>query len=160
MAAIVTSAQQAVDNINSFNESIDDMVERLSQARAWYAVKVGGKWRFGPSKFIGYRGMTAREYLKEARKELDGRVTEAALAEWFVPVDPTSDLYKDLSAQLHDLVGRFGRRPSRLARISVLRSEAGHVQREEKNDELVRLLAAAYRRLTSHEREIFRRLTT
>jgi len=41
----------------------------------------------GPSKFVGYKGMTVSEYM-ESYEELDGRDTEPVLWKLFDEVDP------------------------------------------------------------------------
>jgi hypothetical protein len=60
----------------------------------WYAVKDDkGRWRFAPSKFVGYEGIDAKTYL-QAAEESDGRRTEAQLQMWFAAIDPMSELYE------------------------------------------------------------------
>lgn len=121
MSKIVTSERQALTNIRRFRKELDaspGLQGRLSFARAWYAYEAGdGMWRFGPSKFIGYEGMTADEYLDDDAR--DGRRTEKQLAQWFVEVPEGTDLHEKLSGQLSDLLDQYGKVPSAKMRINV-----------------------------------------
>jgi transposase InsO family protein len=58
------------------------------------------QWRFGPSKFVGYEGMTSVGYIDTA-EDRDGRRTEAQLQLWFKAVDPESELGTQLSSALY-----------------------------------------------------------
>lgn len=123
MAKRVSSPDQATSNILSYRQFISkdpDLVKNLSQNRAWYAVKDGNAWRFGNSKIIGYDGLTPEEYDPHT---LDGRQTEAVLQEWFAEVGPNDPHYKELWDELADFLDSFGKKPSKLARINVLKSE-------------------------------------
>jgi len=89
-----------------------DLQARLAYARAWYAHQdESGRWCFGPSKFVGYEGISAKAYLQTA-EESDGRRTEAQLQMWFGAVDPASALYQELSTALFALLAKYGKAPS------------------------------------------------
>ena len=123
--SMVTTPAAAVAAVQTFNREISKspgLVERLAYHRAWYAVPESpdGHWLFGPSKFIGYAGLTAEAYLDPAHPR-DGRQTEAQLQRWFRELDPTSMQYADLAPMLSSFLGRYGKAPSRKARINVLR---------------------------------------
>lgn len=124
MPKIVTSERQALANIRRFARELDaspGLQGRLGFARAWYADKGSdGTWRFGPSKFIGYDGMTADEYLDDDAR--DGRRTEKQLAQWFEEVPEGTDLHEKLSGDLFALLDRYGKVPSAKMRINVLES--------------------------------------
>lgn len=124
MSKIVTSERQALANIRRFARELDaspGLQGRLGFPRAWYADKgADGTWHFGPSKFIGYDGMTADEYLDDDAR--DGRRTEKQLAQWFEEVPEGTDLHETLSSDLFALLGRYGKVPSAKMRINVLES--------------------------------------
>ncbi len=130
---LVSSAEEAIRNIHTFNEEIHQpqgewFLSRLPFVRAWYAIPLDANdWRFGPSKFIGYANMNCRAYREVYFEHLDGRQTEKTLGRWFTQVEDTGDddhtYDPDLYAMLHDrlssFVGQFKKKPSKLARISV-----------------------------------------
>lgn len=115
------------DNVERFLKAVSkstDLQSHLSYFRGWYAFRRSdGTWALGPSKFIGYDGMTAPIYLAAAQN-LNGRATEAHLKRWFTPVNEGSALHDTLSAELYRLLGRFGKAPSTAMRISVLKADA------------------------------------
>jgi len=128
---LVILRDDACENIRRFgNELVKNrkLAEIMSYTRGWYALRdTGGAWAFAPSKFIGYSGNTARDYLKSHR-ERDGRLTERVLSEWFMPVEPGTALHGELLGQLQLLFSRFGKAPNRLLRINVLKSPAGPME--------------------------------
>jgi len=131
-----------------------DLRDRLPFARAWYTVRGDdGRWQFGPSKFIGYRGLSAADYVKESR-ELDGRRTERQLAQWFVTVSPRDPSYDELNEALGDFLEGFSKAPSNLARINILRDETE--QDETIDRAIVDLMIAVSRRLPQSERNRLR----
>jgi hypothetical protein len=78
------------------------------------------QWRFGPSKFVGYEGMTSVGYIDTA-EDRDGRRTEAQLQLWFKAVDPESELGTQLSSALYGFlaIASNGKAPSTKMRINV-----------------------------------------
>lgn len=80
---------------------------------------------------------------------MDGRQTELVLGQWFEPVK--SDLQEELEIALHDFLPTFGKRPSKLARISV--------QQYPNKDamSMVEALSAVYRALHEYQQKEFRR---
>lgn len=157
MTSVVASAREAFENIARFASEVsknDDLRDRLPFARAWYAVRrKDGSWQFGPSKFIGYRGLSAADYVKESQ-ELDGRRTERQLTQWFVTVGPRDPLYDELNEALGDFLEGFGKAPSNLARVNILRDEAN--QDETIDRTIVDLVIAVSRRLAPSERRRLR----
>jgi hypothetical protein len=121
MSAIVSTAQQVLGNIPRFEKELKgspELQNRLAYARAWYASRDGaGKWHFGPSKFIGYKGMTAEQYVND--DPLDGRQTERKLNGWFVEVPEHDALHEELSEGLTTFLAQYGKAPSAKARINV-----------------------------------------
>ena len=94
----VSSVGRAIENIRLYEECLaskPQMQDRIRRHAAWYAFREAGVWRFGPSKFVGYEGITAKDYLASAKGSLDGRETESRLKRWFTPVDPASDQFHE-----------------------------------------------------------------
>ena len=122
MLKMISSQGEAVANIFKFEAEVESSIElqsRLAYARSWYAVLFeDGKWRLGPSKFVGYRDMDASKYLAAAESnESDGRRTEAQLQAYFTDWG-TND---ELNAALVSFLAKFGKKPSTKARINILR---------------------------------------
>ncbi|WP_313552386.1 hypothetical protein [Pseudomonas sp.] len=121
MSIIVSRVSQVIENILHFKEELDGneaLQDRLSYARAWYAHKdEEGKWLFAPSKFVGYRGMTAEEYMNSDQR--DGRITERKLAEWFTLLSEEDSLYGELSEHLSAFLSHYDKTPSAAMRINV-----------------------------------------
>jgi hypothetical protein len=155
MSNIVATPAQVIANIKRFPSELDksvDLQSRLAYARAWYAHRhENGDWHFGPSKFIGYRNMTAAEYLNEDPR--DGRQTERKLATWFAELDEDDPLHDELSDQLTTFLAKYGKAPSTATRISVA-TDVYDGQRPSGDDdrELADLLIVVARKLSRAER--------
>ncbi|EZP67425.1 hypothetical protein BV96_04374 [Sphingomonas paucimobilis] len=121
MSTIVSTARDALNNIRRFPREVKNstlLQGRLAYARAWYAHRdAEGDWHFGPSKFIGYEGMTAEEYANEEGR--DGRITERQLGQWFNQVSRGTPLYDELDKALRSFLEKYGKVPSALSRINV-----------------------------------------
>lgn len=155
MMQLVHSAEQVEANAVRFKNELDAnpaLQERLSYARAWYAFRDGsGGWRYVPSKFGGYRNMTAAEYLNDAPR--DGRRTEKQLGQWFVEVPDGSELHAELYGGLVGLLNAYGKTPSTKARISVSAApSASHDEPSPGDSALVDLILLVARRLPANER--------
>lgn len=127
-----------------------ELRERLPYARAWYAVRNDGFWVFAPSKWAGYRRMTAEAYLGNAQASMDGRKTEKHLQQWFSPLDPQSPEHAELHTELAEFLAECGKQPSAVARISVI-SDTGD-ETTNKDDDLVDLLLRVVRGLDSRQK--------
>jgi hypothetical protein len=152
---IASSPPTVLDNIERFGREVEQSPElqaRLAYARAWYAHQDSrGKWKFGPSKFVGYDGLDAKDYIKSA-EERDGRRTEAQLQEWFTVVNPSSELYSQLSSALFAFLAKFGKAPSTKMRINVLKNVYDATVADEQtdsNDNIVELMVAVAKSLPS-----------
>ncbi len=123
MSSLATSPRMVRNAIIGFEKEVRGsprLVGRLSYARAWYACRdVKGRWRFGPSKFVGYERLTAPEYIELSRRSLDGRRTEAQLRQWFRELDPLSELHERLAALLSAFLAQHDKVPSSKMRINV-----------------------------------------
>src|SRR5207237_3916705 len=92
---------------------------------AWYAIRGNnGRWLFGPSKFVGYAGITANRYLGPYERK-DGKETERLLDEWFRTVDLDSILGRELEVQFRDFFSSYGKIPNKRRRINVAKEELG-----------------------------------
>lgn len=126
----------------------------------------------GPSKFIGYN-ISADDYLgspyNKERKgrvpsnggavdKLDGRVTEKVLERWADLVEEGDENYESLHLALSALCAKYGKKPSALARISILRTGPETANAKDSSDEFVAFMVAAYRKLSSAQRSAFRKL--
>lgn len=160
---IVTKAEQAIDNIRSFQKEIEacgrenELVRTLSHFRSWFVLKEKGATLYGPSKWVGYSGLTSEEY-GEKNMQMDGRKTEAALRAWFAEV-PEGTEHEALMEGLREYLAGFGKKPSTLARVSVLRDagiDAG-TEAVTPNRQADALLTM-YRSLPPEARQEFRRL--
>jgi uncharacterized protein (DUF433 family) len=125
----VSSPQEAADNILRYGSEVRGSAplrERSGYVRSWYARKDNsGQWRFAPSKFIGYRNPTAKNYLGASGNdgERDGRQTERVLSEWFTPAEAGSRLERELAAALRRFLSEIEQAPNARARISVLNTD-------------------------------------
>jgi hypothetical protein len=120
--AVASDLQSVLLNIARFGAELQKsaaLQNRLAYARCWYACQDNeGKWQFGPSKFVGYDGMTADGYIDTA-EDRDGRRTEAQLQQWFAAVDPGSKLGSELGSALYRFLANYRKAPSTKMRISV-----------------------------------------
>jgi len=121
MSIIVPTLSHALRNIERFKSELDkssELQRRLAFARAWYAHRgKDGAWLFAPSKFCGYKDMTAEEYTNDDPR--DGRRTEKQLQSWFTQVQETDELYEELIEGLTSFLDGYGKPPSSAFRISV-----------------------------------------
>lgn len=122
MTKTITSFAMAQKNILGFDdllEESDELQNRLGYVRAWYAVQdEDGDWQFGPSKFIGYQGLSADSYVANTY-DLDGKVTEKLLQKWFIEIDETHPLYEELQASLSSFLDWYDKRPSSAFRLNI-----------------------------------------
>lgn len=124
---VAISVDEVVENIRRYNKEIDvqqRLAARIKQHPAWYAVQAGdNSWLFGPSKFVGYHGANAQDYLASYSRK-DGRDTEPALSQWFEQVDKNSALGRQLWTSFVAFAQRFGKTPNANWRVSVPNSYA------------------------------------
>lgn len=107
----IVDVMAAMDQFQRDLPNSPGLVSRLGQAHAYYVIPdENGRNRFGFSKFLGYRGLTAEIYLKHY-KELSGINTEHALKDWFDEVKPGSSTYRLLFSELAEWMGEYGKKP-------------------------------------------------
>jgi len=122
---LIKKRGSAIENIIKYDDYIKDVPElesRLGRHRVWLAVEHGGTWKFGSSKIIGYTGINPEDYA-ELTYELDGRKTDAILFEWFIELHRSNDRYMEIWDALHDYLEGYEKRPSKGARIYILRED-------------------------------------
>jgi len=123
---VVASLDEATANIATYARSVEThsgLAARIKQHPAWYAARdAQGRWMFGPSKFVGYHGANARDYLASYSRK-DGREAEPALANWFMQVDMESALGRELQQEFIRFAERFGKTPNSRWRVSVPEEE-------------------------------------
>jgi hypothetical protein len=109
---------------------LQKLIDTLPYFRGWYCIDdlETGERLYGPSKLIGYVGLTIDRYFTKinqtGKRGLDGRKTEKELNRWFEKVDNSSAAFFDLSNELTVLCNRFGKIPSRAHHIHRLKPDA------------------------------------
>lgn len=159
MVPLATSITAVREAINRFPEEVrqsQPLRSRLPYARAWYAFPdENGRWLYGPSKFIGYEGLTGDQYV-ELSEELDGRKTEAQLKKWFKQVDPSTDRYEQLISGLSAFLAEHGKTPCQTIRINIPRT-VDNDSHDGASAALVDLIVAVAASLQPSELETLRR---
>jgi len=137
------------------------LIDVMSYTLSWIAIHDNqGKYTFAPSKFAGYRDMTAETYDRNYNKEMDGRETEVAIKDWIRVMakgDPGYDAARD---QLFDFCAKFGKKPNGRCRISLL-LDADHQEEEKPPSRIVELLVEVYKTLPAiQQRDLARRIAS
>ena len=120
---LASTLDQVQKNLCSFNMDDSSLLEILAYVRRWYAIETEAGWIFGPSKFIGYADMDAKNYFAK-HDQLDGRVTEKNLETWFAELSGQDGLAVKLALELRDRLARRGKPLNAKARIHVLKELA------------------------------------
>lgn len=136
------------------------LIDVMSYTLSWIAIRDHqGKYIFAPSKFVGYRDMTAEIYDRNYNIDMDGRKTEVAIKDWIRVLAKGDSGYDVARDQLFDFCAKFGKKPNGRCRISLLLDEDR--QEEEKPDKIVELLVEVYKTLPiSQQREVARRIAS
>jgi hypothetical protein len=123
---LVSSMRQVRDNIQRLQVEVEaepELAARLGLVHAWYVdLSASGQTSFGFSKFIGYDGLSARDYLQNYGA-LDGRNTEWVLREYCNELSPESRDYQILHRELTTWLARYNKTPRSKVRIMVLRRD-------------------------------------
>lgn len=170
MSKLVSTVAQVLENIRTYNESLELFADLMPFNRAWYAMPARSGWLFGPSKYVGYEDISPEKYLgsqysaeRHGRVDphdasadpLDGRITESVLRRWSERIEEGHPQYEEVHTALNELCARFGKKPNTLSRISIVRSEA-KMPAPTFSDDLVSFMAAVYRGLTPAQKAAFR----
>lgn len=138
MRQLVSRPSEVAANIRRFAQELPgsrELQDRLSYVHAWYAYRSESDgWLFAPSKFVGYRDNTVKQYLGTYRKVPDGGRPEQRLRGMFAEVDPDSSQGRALMDELYDFLGEYGRTPRRRVRISVVSDDATDEPRRAPSD--------------------------
>ena len=115
---LVESYEDVEKNVRSFNEGLENseiLQRRLSAFTHWYYIPLADA--VGPSKFIGYRDMTAEKYDPSLYK-MDGRETEKWLdkKQWFRELDEDIPEYAHVKLKVDGLVNKFEKSAKKSAR--------------------------------------------
>ena len=98
--------------IVKYNEELkinSELRKLLSSVRVFCIFKTQNKIIFGSSKFVGYKNLDARTYLKYNRICLDGRKTEKILKRWYRRINEEDQKYDKLYAKLEEWISEFKR---------------------------------------------------
>lgn len=115
-------AKKAIERFNddlgraSRDHEARQLVDRLAYNRAWYFAPELDL--VAPSKFIGYAGMTASQYVKEGARTLDGRETEPHLRTWFRRLEPGSPEEALVREKVEVLLSKHNKVLNRAVRFS------------------------------------------
>ena len=119
---LVESYEDVEKNVRSFNEGLessDDLQQKLSAFIVWYYIPSADA--VGPSKYIGYRDMTAEKYhqLVGLHGELDGGQTESRLKqkEWFRELVKDTPEHERVKGKVEELVRKFDKSINKSARF-------------------------------------------
>jgi hypothetical protein len=120
---LVESRDEVLENVQAFNRGLKEnegLRNQLPYFRAWYYMPEIDM--VGPSKFVGYKGMTVSEYT-ESYEQLDGRDTEPVLWKLFDEVDPHHGDWKREGRHVLKVVERlldqYEKVPNKKARFMV-----------------------------------------
>ena len=114
---VVESYEDVVESIRAFNEGLEshpELGELLSYFRHWYYSPELDM--VGPSKFAGYKKMTAMNYL-QSHRALDGRDTEAVLIKWFDEADAGTSEEARVRQRIFSLTATHRKTPNRKAKF-------------------------------------------
>lgn len=124
---LVSNLDQVISNHAAYQDAmrsgheIGPLIDVIPYIHSWIARRdpSTGEWLFAPSKFVGYVGMT-RDIYGHRFAEMDGRLTEKALAGWMHVVHEGDTDYEAAHEALYEFCARFGKKPNSRCRISVL----------------------------------------
>jgi ElaB/YqjD/DUF883 family membrane-anchored ribosome-binding protein len=122
---LASNINEVIENIKRFQIELNeknkknDLVNALGQFSNWFAYKdKSGHWIFGPSKFIGYKGISLEAYENKNQNKLDGRQTDAILHQW--KIKPSKEEYEELREKLSLFLNSYRKRIKKTAKIYVL----------------------------------------
>lgn len=123
---LVTQHDQVINNMANLQTELKKapyLADRFGLVHAWYIDNRNPeKPVFGFSKFIGYKDLTAADYLTNS-KELDGRNTEWALKNFCEELLPDSPQYIKFLRKLTDWLAEYGKKPRSAVRLMILNSD-------------------------------------
>lgn len=129
---LVSKSEHVAKNAKRYWDDLKDrahgeFLQRLiPRVHHWYVHEDDkGLW-FVPSKFGGYREMTAAIYREKYNDEKDngglhGKATENQLKQMSIEIDPVEPRYARFSDELDEQLWQFGQRRRKGSTISVLK---------------------------------------
>lgn len=127
MPRLTTSPQDVQDNIDRYWNTAHehpDLIKDAARVKQWKAYRTNeGEWRFGPSRFVGYKSMTADKYVERKERTdggLSGTDTEAHLRKWTENVPHGSRLHHQLLDALTEFLTEAGLKVGKGASFSLL----------------------------------------
>lgn len=116
---LVKNLDEVRASIRQFNADLErsaEMTARLKMSRAWYYDPETDL--VGPSKFIGYSGMTAEKYVHGLRQaKPDGRDTEPVLRKWFRVLERGTPEEALVRSRVEKLLSNHGKSLNTVARF-------------------------------------------
>ena len=130
MPKLTISPEDVQDNIDRYWETAQehpDLIKDAARVKKWKAYRTNeGEWRFGPSRFVGYKAMTAGKYVERKERAdggLNGTETEAHLRKWTENVPHGARLYHQLLDALTEFLAEAGFKVGKGASFSLLTVE-------------------------------------
>jgi len=156
MAKLINSVASLEARIREYHKEAEELAVRMSNNVAWYALRAENEWFFGPSKFVVYDDLNAKEYLEPEKESLDSRVAEGVLQKLADLVEEGHPKYDELHTALNEFCARFGKKTNSRARISIVKTKDGGASSGPIfPDDLVSLMVAVYRKLTPAQKSAF-----
>ncbi|WP_417599339.1 hypothetical protein [Pararhodobacter oceanensis] len=171
MSDLSKSADSVQRNIDTYWKTAcahPDLIKDAARVKQWKAYRTeDGEWRFGPSRFVGYEGMTPKKYVKRKKMGpeggLNGTETEKHLKQWTEDVRRNSKLHHQLLDALADFLSEAGAKVGIGASFSVMMVEGSSefldTSDPDRDDIEVEALVTLSKRLTVAQLEkLIRRL--
>jgi hypothetical protein len=164
---LVSSAAQVRDNHATYQREMASsgsparqaLVEVIPYIQSWVAVYDNRQFLFAPSKFVGYRDMTAEMYRRH-HKDMDGRVTERVIAPWIRVMGEGGADYDHARDQLFDFCATFGKKPNGRCRLSLLPAGHDESRRGDRDSVVAELLVEVFDLLPPvQQQHVTRRIT-
>lgn len=128
MPNLSKSFESTLRNIDAYWETArdyPDLIKDAARVKQWKAYRTeSGEWRFGPSRFVGYEGVTAKKYIKRKKMGpaglLNGTETEKHLSQWTEDVRQNSKLYHQLLDELAEFLSEADVKVGSSASFSIM----------------------------------------
>lgn len=165
MPNLSKSFESTLRNIDTYWETAceyPDLIKDAARVKQWKAYRTeSGEWRFGPSRFVGYEGVTAKKYIKRKKMGpagmLNGTETEKHLSQWTEDVRQNSKLHYQLLDDLDEFLSKADVKVGSSASFSVMltvdNSELLDAYDSTKDDAEVEALVTLSKRLTEAQVE-------
>lgn len=126
-ATSVASVKRNIDTYWLHAHDHPDLIKDAVKAKQWKGyLHCEGRWRLGPSRFVGYEGMTVTKYLSRKGAKaggVNGTETEAHLRGWGTAVSIGSAPYHQLLDALTDFLARSDVRVNKAAAFTLFEPE-------------------------------------